>query len=235
MAKRVKPASASERSRASRLRKKRASGLTLSRDDHRWLGAYDADRRKLKKQGGRFKPIPRRDRDRAYRLRRKEREGRALDASETRWLARYGDRVESRRRGRSADRSRRPSPLVSARRAARALGRWSGSDYEVRTATFNGGARAFVEFTDLNTLDEIEPVPTSGKPADTFPTETGQLIAIKAKIALDDGDMAWKTVTSVTSNWDNLPNEFPVVTREILLNYQGVGINGAEVVVWNVG
>lgn len=94
----LRPASSSERSRASRLRRKREAGLSLSRSDKAWLKRYEAARRLIAKGALRSAPIPKAERDRAYRLRRNKR----LTKSEREWLKRYERRVKGRKRARTA-------------------------------------------------------------------------------------------------------------------------------------
>lgn len=201
------PASASERSRASRLRARRAAGGRLTREQSNWLRAYEADRRALASARARPRARTKSERDRAYRLRRAKRSGRELSPEDAAWLRRYDGATKLRPK-------RPPSARAESLAIARAVVTWLESESDERAEAVvidsrwqrrSRPGKPGIAITDI-TWGLPLPIPQLDTLRDLarLPAPSGRLANLRVRIGPPD---TWHSVIALTRDRFSMPEE----------------------------
>lgn len=241
------PATARERDRAYRLRRRRASGRRLSRADDLWLRSYASQHPSTSARAARNRrkearhradrpatKIPRRERDRAYRIRRKIREGKRTTKADRDWLRGY-ERARHGSKRRAAD---------DGLDLAKALGEWlfgpDNSTIErvgwqrepapgrpgipiVRVRPVDSTYGVVAGHFESGTLQDI------GAPS--MPPSSGRAAAVRVQYDQGDGATRWVSVASYTDDWDLLGDDLSAEIAEAGDAYGAEGIAGIAVMV----
>lgn len=212
-----KPATSSDRSKASRLRRKRAAGASLSKTDDTWLRRYEADRKALsraRREAAKHSPTSR-ERSRLATLRRKRRDGRALSRDE---------RAELRAlEARTSRGGRRVSSGVLSRRMCEAIAVYVTRGEREYTIDVTWQRRSIPGLEGIVISEALwdEPIlPDINEPVPEIPLRNdGRLANVRARLAWYDesGQIQreeWTSLVALTAAWYNIP----VDLRAELLN-----------------
>lgn len=197
-----RPATSSERSRAARIRAKKAAGQRINRDEYNFLKRYQTDRQWYLREPARPAPASKLDRDYARNLRRRKR---PLSQEERDWLKSY-ERQHRARLPKRAPSARVQAVGIALAIAASVGGSYVADDVESRWTRQSRPGKPGSAIANLN-LDDMHAGDVTGAPI--FPSSTGRRVAVRVRFELDRDDvteLVWIAVSSATRDWQNAEN-----------------------------
>jgi len=217
---RPQAATATERSRASRLRKRRRKGEKLNREQWLFLQRYESDRKAIKRRIGKPRPATKKARSKASYIRRRIRDGKTVTPLQKAFLDRYNEEKRERRR---VTRGRGASAMESAKAIRAVITGWiapGGTDYDEAEHWYRaprpglpGIAIANAEWADasLPMLDS-DAMGVGFIDRNDLPPQTGYRANVRLQLGFFNSSGAvvrerWVSAVAMQQDWHNIPGD----------------------------